>query len=120
MARRKKQRDDIDAEAEFDPATADIDPVYGELLAPEGVVPELLAEIHWSGVLPGAIPALVDPPVVAAEAATDLEPFEPVIGLRVGEHGHQAFTVHFRERFQTGQLMYGLDDVDAVGGSSRR
>lgn len=33
MARRKKQQDDIEAEEEFDPATADIDPVYGDVRA---------------------------------------------------------------------------------------
>jgi hypothetical protein len=62
---------------------ARIDPRYGEILAREWVRTELLEEIHWSGVLPGGIPALVDPPVMAAEAATHLTPFEPVIGLRV-------------------------------------
>jgi hypothetical protein len=60
-----------------------IDPGFGALLRDERPTRIRVEEIDWGGIALEGIPALDDPPHVAAEAAPWLEPGEPVVGVAV-------------------------------------
>jgi len=57
---------------------------YLDLLSPR-VPARDLALLAWTGVQPGGVPPLTDPPIVAAESERYLDPAEPVFGVLVGD-----------------------------------
>lgn len=60
-----------------------VDPRYRDLLADRAVSRLTLERTDWGGVPVDGIPALLDPPVIDADAADWLEPTEPVFGLHL-------------------------------------
>jgi hypothetical protein len=61
-----------------------IDPGFGELIRDDRPTRIRVEEIDWGGIRLEGIPALDDPPHVAAEAASWLGGEEPVVGVALG------------------------------------